>query len=91
MIKHRVIFASTETCNKCHQLEPHLLKLMQNEYQHIEYQKVDQPEILEQLNVTTVPAILLFRCESEWWRLEDIQPIPEIKKVIEDFLADNWE
>jgi len=66
MIKHRVIFATTETCNKCHQLEPHLLKLMQNEFADVEYQKVDQVSVLEQLNVTTVPTILLFRCESEW-------------------------
>lgn len=91
MIKHRVIFASTDTCNKCHQLEPHLLKLMQNEFVDIEYQKVTDLATLDILNVTTVPAILLFRCESEWWRIEDIIPIPEIKKVIEDFLADNWE
>jgi hypothetical protein len=91
MIKHRVIFASTETCNKCHQLEPHLLKLMQNEFQDVEYQKVTDINVLEQLNVTTVPAILLFRCESEWWRIEDIVPVVEMKKVIEDFLADNWE
>lgn len=91
MIKYRVIFATTEGCNKCHQLEPHLLKLMQNEFRDIEYQKVDELQILEQLNVTSVPTILLYRCESEWWRLEDIQPIQTIKKVIEDFLNDNWE
>lgn len=91
MVKHRIIFASTETCNKCHQLEPHLLKLMQNEFSDIEYQKITDIEILEQFNVTTVPTILFYRCESEWWRLEDIQPINTIKQVIQDFLNDNWE
>jgi len=91
--KKQVILYTTNTCNKCHFIKPHLEKLVA-QYEGIQFREIsieENPLAFEQSGVTIAPTVAFYKCESETGRLEDIKSLDEYRTLTEDLFNNNDE